>query len=101
MPESLEPRQERNKAEHGQNKAVKVSDRRQLQHASKPGKKCGGEDIANLPAGLKGKASYGHPVNGAAWTRSLAWLMLEAIARTGATTCELDHETLTHELGTI
>ena len=55
-----------------------------------------------LPAGLEGKPGDRHTMNGATRARSHAFLSVaRAIARTGASTCELDDQTLAHELGAI
>ena len=55
----------------------------------------------HLPAGLKWKTGDGHPVNGAARTRRHARLIEVSIPWAVPATCELDYETLSHELGTI
>ena len=55
-----------------------------------------------LPASLEWKTSDGHAMNGATRARSHAFLSKAGtIARAGATTCELDDQTLAHELGTV
>jgi len=56
---------------------------------------------ANLPAGLEREPGNRHAVNGTARTGSHARCVELAIAGTGATACELDDQTLTHELGAI
>ena len=58
-------------------------------------------DIANLPAGFKGKASDGHAVDSTARTGRSALLGVAILARTSGATSELDDETLAHEVGTI
>lgn len=54
-----------------------------------------------LPAGLEWEAGDGHPVNGAARARRHARLIEVSIPWAVPATCELDYETLSHELGTI
>lgn len=54
-----------------------------------------------LPASLERKPSDRHTMNGATRARSHALLEAGAIARAGATTGELDDETLAHELRAI
>lgn len=55
-----------------------------------------------LPAGLEGKPGDRHTMNGATRARSHAFLSVaRAITRAGASTCELDNQTLAHELGAI
>lgn len=55
-----------------------------------------------LPAGLEGKPGDRHTMNGATRARSHAFLSVaRAVTRTGASTCELDDQTLAHELGAI
>jgi len=58
-------------------------------------------DIANLPAGLEGKAIDGHAVDGATRTRRSALLRVAVLARTSRTTSELHDEALAHEVGAI
>jgi hypothetical protein len=55
-----------------------------------------------LPAGLEGKPGDRHTMNGATRARSHAFLSVaRAVTRTGASTRELDDQTLAHELGAI
>lgn len=54
-----------------------------------------------LPAGLERKPGDRHTMNGATRTRSHALLEAGPVARAGATTGELDNQTLAHELRAI
>jgi hypothetical protein len=55
-----------------------------------------------LPAGLERKPGDRHTMNSATRARSHAFLSEAwAIARAGASTCELDDQTFAHELGAI
>jgi len=58
-------------------------------------------DIANLPAGFKGKASDGHAVDSTTRTGRSTLFGVTILARTSGPTSELDDETLAHEVGTI
>lgn len=63
--------------------------------------RCKGSDEANLPAGLVREAGNRHAMDGATRARSHARGEAMVIARTVTTTCELDDQALTHELGAV
>lgn len=66
-----------------------------------PRRVCSAGELANLPAGLEGKASNGHAMDGTARTGWSTLLGVSKVTRAVGATGELDDKTLAHKVGTV
>jgi hypothetical protein len=56
---------------------------------------------SNLPAGLYREICDPHPIWGAPWAWRNTFVRSEVLITSAGTACELNDETLSHEVGTI